>query len=460
MLTVDATVRSDRKVPSKPFTFPVPTEDAVKQPNLHLCDVHEKHSIVAIPTTFGVTLNMYSNDSYVWTCGLNPPDFRDHNSTKFGPPIHSIQFDFFTMPREASTSQLNRSSHMQVPPSLSMKIELELTIANNGQPKPAVKGIEDVRASMEFDETDRTGRAGANGDVTGEHKSWKRLHRKERALCRFLLARHVQPPAIRAELGWSLSTIYKIKKDRYKEKDVRAEDDKYVGEEFYEIWRKLGVQIQAIYKSHVHRDWEHLRREERALCRSLLENGVQPPVIHAELGWSLSTIRKIKNDNYVSKDTNREDEEYTGEEFDAVLKKIQERASPSLKRGRKKRSRVNERQGRVRIASPDHTEPLLEGACADFHTYLMHQVCSVSREEAWLGAFRSIELSDSTLRHFADPEVPRARLKDFLNEKYAVMKSNDLFILENVAWAWDVAAKRSKPSRRQKTKAVFISTRN
>ncbi|KAJ7135704.1 hypothetical protein C8R44DRAFT_976539 [Mycena epipterygia] len=336
------------------------------------------------------------------------------------------------MPREASTSQLNRSSHMQVPPSLSMKIELELTIANNGQPKPAVKGIEDVRASMEFDKTDRAGRAGANGDVTGEHKSWKRLHRKERALCRFLLARHVQPPAIRAELGWSLSTIYKIKNDHYKEKDVRAEDDKYVGEEFYEIWRK----IQARYESHVHRDWEHLRREERALCRFLLENDIQPPAIHAEMGWSLSTIYKIKNDNYVSKDTKREDEEYIGEEFDAVLKKIQERASPSLKRGRKKHSRVNEREGRIRIASPDRTEPLLEGVCADFHTYLMRQMRSISREEAWLGSFRDIKLSDSVLRHFADPEVARARLKDFLNEKYAGMKTNDLFILENVAWEW------------------------
>ncbi|KAJ7135701.1 hypothetical protein C8R44DRAFT_729265 [Mycena epipterygia] len=120
-------------------------------------------------------------------------------------------------------------------------------------------------------------------------------------------------------------TYRRIKDDQYKEKDAGAEDDKYVGEDFYEIWRQVSgfvILDEATYESHVHQNWEQLRREERALRRSFLENDVQP----------------------LESDTKKE-VEYIGEEFDAVLKK--ERPSPNLKRGRKKHSRVNEREGRV-----------------------------------------------------------------------------------------------------------------
>ncbi|KAJ7480857.1 hypothetical protein FB451DRAFT_1171445 [Mycena latifolia] len=92
--------------------------------------------------------------------------------------------------------------------------------------------------------------------------------------------------------------------------------------------------------SHVHRRCLHLSRSDRALGRFLLGRRVRPTVISAELGWSLATVYKIKDDRYKIKDAKRDDEKYIGAAFHAILKNIQHKDDPVSRQKLRLRKRV------------------------------------------------------------------------------------------------------------------------
>ncbi|KAJ7083505.1 hypothetical protein C8R43DRAFT_1142694 [Mycena crocata] len=76
--------------------------------------------------------------------------------------------------------------------------------------------------------------------------------------------------------------------------------------------------INGIYN---HRHGQHLSRHDRAMGRRLLDEDIQPSMIATELGCSTSTVYKLKNDQYIKKDSRTEDIDCCGADDNAILRK-------------------------------------------------------------------------------------------------------------------------------------------
>ncbi|KAJ7435487.1 hypothetical protein B0H11DRAFT_2113550 [Mycena galericulata] len=111
------------------------------------------------------------------------------------------------------------------------------------------------------------------------HRAWKRLTHADRALCRFLIAKGVPHALIHEKIGWSMSTIYNIKKDRYVTKDVKADDDQYFGTDFDRILRKVRQHEDTTSEVSEEERVIAPRRSKRVMVRARAPSPPSPPFL-------------------------------------------------------------------------------------------------------------------------------------------------------------------------------------
>ncbi|KAJ7465655.1 hypothetical protein FB451DRAFT_1402667 [Mycena latifolia] len=200
--------------------------------------------------------------------------------------------------------------------------------------------------------------------------------------------------------------------------------------------------------SHVHRPWS-----DRALCRFLLAQHVRPATIHAQRGWSLATIYKIKRDRYVAKDNKRDDAQYIGTESHAILRKMQDQESAASKPARRGAcapgGRLRGRSLSPRAEDLDHSRhrdeqpgphsrrsraPSAGAIGGDSHAFLQKVLRSIGMYK-WLVPLLDVGLTDDTLRAFTTHSMPKATFVDFLMEELPTMSSVDRYILQEAVWA-------------------------
>ncbi|KAJ7097007.1 hypothetical protein C8R43DRAFT_964368 [Mycena crocata] len=200
---------------------------------------------------------------------------------------------------------------------------------------------------------------------------------------------------------------------------------------------------QASVKS---RTRKFLSREERALCRFLLNHDVPCVRIAGELNCSNKTVQRLKRGEHTSTDNKSEDAKYIGSRAREILHKLQKTPqkkttkalpSPSRSGGTNRKQTQQEPGGqdpRTRRSRCQTPAPAYPGNELAFRTYLFTVLTRFSQEKAFLREFHDISFTDSTLDEHR--KLTRDELRSVLTERFPAMSVINRFILEDALWVW------------------------
>ncbi|KAJ7111629.1 hypothetical protein C8R43DRAFT_1159372 [Mycena crocata] len=193
---------------------------------------------------------------------------------------------------------------------------------------------------------------------------------------------------------------------------------------------------------------KELSREERALCRFLLDHDVPRARIAGELGYSERTVQRLQKKETHSSDDKSEDAKYIGSQAHEILHRLQkttrqnatqDSSSPSSSGVCRCKQTYEELDGqkedkctrRARSPTPVHAYP---GNKSPFGTYLFTVLARFSQEKAFLSDFEDVTFTNGMLVEYG--KLSRDELRSALAERFPAMSVINRFILEDALWVW------------------------